>query len=208
MSYGGYGAAAAPSVLPAVEGISIGRTVSLDPRAWRRHEGDTFFGLDRADLAITGQGYLKLDELTHVHRFYTDEEIMLQAVTAAAEGGSPDDVTVFHGLWSHSPYPHERDHFLQRMRRATFEHEGVRWDRFWYPGYEHEQEPVLLWEAVWESRSGPPLRHVAQTCMLYSRELEAGGQEMLLALEVAPEGGQIAQELMVGIALTGQEYFA
>lgn len=207
MSYGGY-SPASHAALPKVDGIGIGRTVNLDPRAWRRHVGDSFFGLDRADLAITGQGYLKLDEMTHVHRFYTDEEIVLQAVTGSAEGGMPDDVTVFHGLWSQTPYPHERQHFLQSMRRATFEHEGVSWDRFWYPGYENEQEPVLLWEAVWESPSGPPLRHVAQTCMLYSRELEAGGQEMLLALEVAPEGGQVSQELMVGIALTAQEYFA
>jgi hypothetical protein len=192
-----------------VEGISLGRTVALDPRAWRRHGDDTFFGLDRADLPITGQGYLKLDEVTHVHRFYTDEEVMLQAVTGSAQGGTPDDVTVFHGLWSHHPRgSDERAAFLARMRRPSFEHEGVVWDRFWLAGYENEQEPVLLWEAVYEDRSGRPVRHVAQTCMLYSRELNAGGLEMLLALDVAPEQGDIVQELMVGIALAPAEYHA
>lgn len=198
-----------PATLPVVEGVTIGRTVSLDPRAWRRHGDDTFFGLDRADLVITGQGYLRLDELTHVHRFYTDDEVMLQAVTGSAEGGQPDDVTIFHGLRSHYPQgAHDRSIFLSRMRRATFEHEGVAWDRFWLPGYENEQEPVLLWEAVWEDRHSPPARNVAQTCMLYSRELNAGGLEMLLALEVAPEHGEVVQELMVGIALSPAEYFA
>ncbi|HEY0115098.1 MAG TPA: DUF2491 family protein [Allosphingosinicella sp.] len=199
----------APAALPVVEGVTIGRTVMLDPRAWRRHGEETFFGLDRGDLAITGQGYLKLDELTHVHRFYTDEEVMLQAVTGSAEGGSPDDVTIFHGLWSQYPRDsNDRAAFLQRMRRPTFEHEGVSWDRFWLPGYENDQEPVRLWEAVYEDRSGRPARHVAQTCMLYSRELPAGGSEMLLALEVAPEQGEIVQELMVGLALTAAEFNA
>jgi hypothetical protein len=207
MSYG-MSQPGGPAVLPVVDGISIGRTVSLDPRAWRRHGDDTFFGLERSDLVITGQGYLKLDEMTHVHRFYTDEEIMLQAVTGSATGGTPDDITVFHGLTSHTPYPHERADFLARLRRSTFEYQGVVWDRFWYAGFENEQEPVSLWETVWEDRYGPPVRNLHQTCMLYSRELNAGGLEMLLALEIAPEHGSIVQELMVGIALTPAEYHA
>jgi hypothetical protein len=89
--------------LPAVEGVTLGRTVSLDPRAWRRHEGDTFFGLDQAELRITGQGYILLDAHNHVHRFYTDEEIMFQAVSRYADGSGAEDITIFHGLWSHRP---------------------------------------------------------------------------------------------------------
>ena len=199
---------AGPAALPQVEGVTIGRTVSLDPRAWRRHGDDTWFGLDRSDLVITGQGYIKLDELSHVHRFYTDEEVMLQAVTGSAEGHHADDITIFHGLWSHHPQPHERGAFLHQLRQPVFNYQGTQFDRFWLPGYENEQDPVQLWEAVYEDRSGRPTRHVAQTCMLYSRELPAGGLEMLLALEVAPEQGPVVHELMVGIALAGTEFNA
>jgi len=197
------------AVLPEVEGVTLGRTVSLDRRAWTRHGDETFFGLDRAELVITGQGYIKLDELTHIHRFYTDDEVMLQAGSASAAGGAADDLTLFHGLWSNVPAsPAERDWFLARICRSVFEHEGVPYDRFWYAGYESDQEPVILSEAVYEDRSGHPVRHVQQTCMLYSRPLSAGGAELLLALEVTPEGGQLIHEIMVGIALAHDEFNA
>lgn len=197
---------APPASLPAVEGITIGRTVSLDPRAWRRHESDSFFGLDAAELAITAQGYIALDPGNHVHRFYTDEEIMFQAVSRAPDGTGADDLTIFHGLWSHHPATWQREQFLQRMRRSIFEHEGVTWDRFWYAGYENEQEPVRLIESLFEDRSGRPVREVVQTCMLYSRPLAAGGNELLLAMEIEADGGGIVQELMVGIALDPAEF--
>jgi hypothetical protein len=193
--------------LPAVEGVTLGRTVSLDPRAWRRHEGDTFFGLDQAELRITGQGYIQLDAQNHVHRFYTDEEIMFQAVSRSADGSGAEDITIFHGLWSHRPSTDPgRRHFIERMRKPVFEHEGVHYDRFWLAGYENDQDPVILTEDVYEDRSGRPTRQVVQVCMLYSRPLEAGGTELLLALEVAPDRDSIVQELMVGLPLAPAEF--
>jgi hypothetical protein len=44
--------------------------------------------------------------------------------------------------------------------------------------------------------------------MLYSRPLEAGGHELLLALEIMPEHGAPSQELMVGLPLTAAEFHA
>lgn len=204
MSYG------APAIgLPMVEGVQLGRTVSLDPRAWGRHEGDTFFGLEQSELRITGQGYIQLDASNHVHRFYTDEEIMFQAVSRGADGSGADDITIFHGLWSHQPHTDPgRRHFVERMRKPSFEHEGVRWDRYWLQAYENDQDPVILTEDVYEDWSGRPSRQIVQVCMLYSRELEAGGTELLLALEVTPDHGTIVQELMVGLPLSPAEFNA
>lgn len=65
---------------------------------------------------------------------------------------------------------------------------------------------MTLWEAIYEDHSGHPVRHVAQTCMLYSRALGAGGHEMLLALETMPDHGAPSQELMVGLPLTRDEF--
>ena len=198
------------SSLPVVEGVTLGKTVSLNPSVWRKHEGETWFGLDRADLTITAQGYIKLDEMTHVHRFYTDEEVMLQVGTGAARGGAGDDLTVFHGVWSGRPSnEHERRAFLDQLRREQFRWQDSTYERLWYGGgYDGNQEPVTLWEAVYEDWSGRPVRHVAQTCMLYSRPLPAGGHELLLALEIMPEHGMPTQELMVGLPLTAADFFA
>ncbi len=198
-----------PVGLPMVAGVTLGRTVSLDPRAWRRHEGDTFFGLDQSELRITGQGYIQLDPTNHVHRFYTDEEIMLQAVSRSADGSGADDITIFHGLWSHQPHTDPgRRHFIERMRKPFFEYEGVHYDRFWLEAYENDQDPVILTEDVYEDWSGRAARQVVQVCMLYSRGLAAGGTELLLALEVAPDHGSIVQELMVGLPLAPAEFNA
>lgn len=206
MSYGSQ--PPVPAMLPVVEGVTLGSTVSLDPRLWRRHEGETWFGLDRADLRITAQGYIQLDGMTHIHRFYTDEEVMLQVGTGAAGGGPGDDFTVFHGLWHHQPASDwDRRQFLDQLRREQFRWQDATYERFWYGGgYDGDQDPVTLWEAVYEDRSGRPVRHVAQTCMLYARSLPAGGQELLLALETMSDHGVPSQELMVGLALTPAEF--
>jgi len=193
--------------LASVEGVTLGRTISLDPRAWRRHQGDTFFGLERAEFPIVGQGYIQLSPESHVHRFYTDEEIMFQAVSRAPDGSGADDITIFHTLWTQEPRSEpERLQFIDRMRRATFHHDGVGYDRFWLQGYENEQDPVILTEDVYEDHSGRPARQVVQVCMLYSRPLAAGGTELLLALDLTPPEGGIFQELMVGLPLAPAEF--
>lgn len=200
---------APPPQLPVVRNITIGRSVTLDTLAWRRLGSETLFRLDRDTLVITAQGHITLDDGSHVHRFYTDDEIILQAVSFAADGSDADDFTVFHG-WasSYPPDGRSRSGFLDRLRRATYEVEGKSYDRFWYDGDARDQDPVRLWEAIYESRSGAPLRHVAQTCMLYSRPIGEDGSELLLAVEIAPEEGDIVQELMVGIPLTPAEFSA
>lgn len=194
--------------LPVVEGITIGATVSLDPRLWRRHEGESWFGLDRADLRIVAQGHIQLDAMTHIHRFYTEEEVMLQVGTGSVGGGPGDDFTILHGLWHQRPASeHDRRHFLDAMRREQFRWQDATYERFWYGGgYSGDQDPVSLWEAVHEDRSGRPVRHVAQTCMLYARPLPAGSQELLLALETAAEHAMPTQELMVGLPLDRNEF--
>jgi hypothetical protein len=201
---------AVPAQLPVVEGVTLGSTVSLNPDVWRRHEGESWFGLDRADLRITAQGYIELDAMTHIHRFYTDEEIMLQVGSGAALGGPGDDFTVFHGLWHQQPASeYDRRSFLDQLRREQFRWQDATYERFWYGGgYDGDQDPVTLSEAVYEDRSGRPTRHVSQTCMLYCRPLPAGGQELLLALETMPEHGAPTQELMVGLPLTSADLYA
>ncbi|WP_201781012.1 DUF2491 family protein [Sphingomonas sp. Leaf343] len=199
----------ARSRLAEVRNITIGRTVRLDALAWRMLE-NSGFQLDRDTLEITAQGVVKLDDGSHVHRFYTDDELMLQAVSQQANGSDADDFTLFRP-WS-SSYPADRDDkeaFLRRMSRPTWDQGGLPpFRRFWYEGDERDQPPVQLWEAVYYERDADPVSHIRQTCMLYARDLRPAGLELLLALAMAPEGGDYTHEIMVGLPLGLAEFTA
>ena len=55
--------------------------MSLDPLAWRRLGDETRFALDRDVLDISAQGLIRLESGQFVHRFYTDDHVMLQAMS-------------------------------------------------------------------------------------------------------------------------------
>ncbi|SFP51379.1 DUF2491 family protein [Sphingomonas rubra] len=205
----GSGDRARPSRLAEVRNITIGRTVTLDPLAWRMLE-NSGFQLDRDTLEITAQGIVRLDDGSHVHRFYTDDELMLQAVSQQADGSDADDFTLFRP-WS-SDYPADRgdkEAFLRRLARPRWEQDGLPpFRRYWYEDDDREQPPVQLWEAVYYDRDAEPVRHIRQTCMLYARDLRPAGLELLLALAMEPEGGDYTHEIMVGLPLGPAEFGA
>ena len=207
--FGGSGEEAAAPELPVVRNVTIGRTVRLDTLAWRRLEG-TSFELTRDTLDITAQGRITLDDGSHVHRFYTNDDVMLQALSALPDGSDADDFTLFHP-WS-SRYPSddlERNGFLRRLHKPVWDEEGLpRFDRFWYPGDSSDQTPVGLWEDIHEERTGAPIRRIYQRCMLYSRPVAPDGTELLLALAMQPEGGDLTNEIMIGLPLLPAEFNA
>ena len=207
---GGGGERAEPAALPVVRNVTIGRTVIVDPLAWRRLGSETKFALARDTLDITAQGQIRLDDGSYVHRFYTDDELMLQAVSHAADGSDADDFTLFQPWTSRYPaHAADRRQFVDRLRRASFQEPGLpRFERFWYPDDLSDQEPVCLWESVYHERTGRPVRRIYQCCMLYARALGEDGTELLLALEMEPEGGDVTHELMVGLPLTPGEFSA
>jgi len=51
-------------------------------------------------------------------------------------------------------------------------------------------------------------RRIWQTCMLFARELPGEMRELLLAIEMEPEGGDLTHEIMVGIPLERGEFEA
>jgi Protein of unknown function (DUF2491) len=199
-----------PDRLVVVRNITIGRTVVLDSLAWRRQPGINF-ALERDTLEIVAQGFVKLEDGGYVHRFYTDDDIMLQAVSQREDGLDADDFTLFQP-WS-STYPTDRsvhDEFFARLSKSAWTEPGLpQFDRFWYEGDTRNQAAVRLWEAVHDDRDGVPDRHIEQTCMLYARELDQdGGLELLLALVMQPEGGDCTHEIMIGLPLSVAEFSA
>ncbi len=198
--------------LAEVRNITVGRTVSLDPLAWRRLGDETHFSLDRDALEITAQGVVALDGGTYVHRFYTDDHVMLQALSDDEAGQVSYDFTLFTP-WSSAYPPGDRERRLWRDRLSEPVFDGTAeelpsYPRYWFAESDARQPPVTLWESIYDDRTATvPYSKIFQTCMLYARDL-AGGRELMMALEMEPEGGETTHEIMIGIPLEMAEFRA
>ena len=215
--FGGNDPAPAANRLAEVRNITIGRTVSLDPLAWRRLGDETVFSLDRDVLNVSAQGSIALDSGQHVHRFYTDDHVMLQAMSDDAEGRESYDFSLFVP-WTSAYPPGERERRVWRDRLSDPVFHGAAeelpdYPRYWFAESDAVQPPVTLWESVWDDRTATaPYSKIFQTCMLYARDL-AGGRELMLALEMQPQdaagmAGDTTHEIMVGIPLEMAEFSA
>jgi hypothetical protein len=196
--------------LPAIRNVTIGRTVMLDTLAWQRFGADTKFPLDRDTLVITAQGLVTLNEGGYVHRFYTDDHIMLQLVSNDPGGADVSDVTIF-APWE-SDYPGDRtdrELWAKRLRGRSWSGPGLpEFRRFWFGDEAPEQAPVTFWEELHDDRDGRVDRRIFQTSMLFSRELPGEGRELLLAIEMEPEGDAVSHEVMIGVPLEFGEFRA
>lgn len=197
--------------LPTIRNVTIGRTLMLDTLAWRRFGTDIRFPLDRDTLVITAQGLVNLNEGGWVHRFYTDDHVMFQAVSNDREGQDVTDLTVF-APWE-STYPggrEDRAAWRRRMSGQSFSAPGLpEYRRLWFGDEAPVQEPVTFWEDLHDDRDGVADRRIFQSCMLFARELgdETGseGRELLLAIEQEPEGDAVSHEIMIGVPLEAGE---
>ena len=204
--------AAPANRLATVRNITVGRTVSLDPLAWRRLGSETQFSLDRDVLDISAQGLVSLDSGQFVHRFYTDDHVMLQAMSDDEAGLEAYDFSLFTP-WTSAYPPSERERRIWRDRLSAPVFHGAAeelpdYPRFWFAESDAIQPPVTLWETIWDDRAATtPYARIFQTCMLYAREL-GGGRELMLALEQQPDGGDTTHEIMIGIPLEMAEFRA
>ena len=197
-------------VIPVVRNVTIGRSVRVDPLAWRRLGGEAKFRLTADVLSIVAQGRINLGADGFVHRFYTDDDLMLQMVSTDAMGQDANDFTLF-GPWS-SAYPPDaaaKRVWADRLRARTFGGADLpEYRRFWFGDTDERQDPVSFWETVYDDRTGLNFRKIYQTCMLFARDLPGEGRELLLAIEMEPEGGDLTHEVMVGIPLNVGEFEA
>ncbi|HEX8470532.1 MAG TPA: YjfK family protein [Brevundimonas sp.] len=215
--FGGQEAPAAAPALAVVRNITIGRTVALDPLAWRRLGDQTKFTLDRDVLDITAQGVVTLDTGQHVHRFYTDDHIMLQAMSDDPQGLESYDFSLFMP-WTSAYPPGEQQRRIWKDRLSAPIFHGAAeslpdYPRFWFTEADGIQPPVTLWETIYDDRAArTPYSKIFQTCMLYARDLP-DGRELMMALEMQPEDaqgkpGDLSHEIMIGIPLEMAEFRA
>lgn len=201
--------------LPTIRNITIGRTVILDALAWRRFGDELNFPLTSDTLMIVAQGFVELNEGSFVHRFYTDDHVMFQAVSTDRAGQDVTDVTLF-APWE-SKYPGsaaDRIAWKQRMSARTFTATGLpEYRRFWMGDEAPVQDPVTFWEELHDDRDGVVDRRIFQTCMLFARDIGADGRELLLAIDQESNidgqvEGEVSFEVMLGVALELGEFRA
>ncbi len=202
--------ALAASALPMIRNVTIGRTVMLDPLAWQRFGDELRFPFRGDTLQIVAQGLVALDDGGFVHRFYTEDHIMFQAVSTDRDGQEVTDVTLF-APWD-SQYPgaaSERAAWGRRLTAPSFTAEGLpEYRRFWFGDEAPVQAPVSFWEDLHDDRDGIVDRRIFQASMLFARELGADGRELLLAIEQQSEQGDVSFEIMLGVALELAEFRA
>ncbi len=195
-------AAPAPA-LPVVRNVTLGRSLTVDPLAWKQYGAESRFPLDRDTLIVTAQGFVALDDGGFVHRFYTDDHMMLQAVSSDRQGEDVNDLTLW-APWD-SQYPTDRadrELFRAQLKARTFTPEGLpEYRRFWFGDDAEAQEPVTFWEDLHDDRDTIVDRRIFQTCMLFARDLPGDGRELLLAIEMEPDGQPVSHELMLGVPL-------
>lgn len=198
------------NALAVVRNVTIGRSMRVDPLAWRRYGGAVNFKLDGDTLEIVAQGLVDMGADGFVHRFYTDDDVMFQVVSSDREGQRADDHTLFIPWASAWPSnPADRRRWRDRLMAPTFTSEGLPdYRRFWFADEAGPQEPVSFWENVYDDRAATTARRIFQTCMLFARDLPGDGRELLLAIEQEPEGGDLTHEVMIGIPLDIAEFSA
>jgi hypothetical protein len=200
----------APAALPVVRNVTVGRSVRLDPLAWRKLGPDARFALDTDTLVIVTQGRIDLGVDGFVHRFYTEDDVMLQIVSSDPEGQDAEDHTLFIP-WT-SAWPPDgaaKRRWADRLRAPAFTDQGLpEYRRFWFGDADARQEPVSFWESVYDDRAMSTERRIYQTCMLFARPMPGDSRELLLAIEMEPAGGDLTHEVMVGIPLDLGEFSA
>ncbi|MET0295193.1 MAG: DUF2491 family protein [Phenylobacterium sp.] len=209
--FGSGKAQAAAAVLPVIRNITVGRTVVLDPLIWRRHGAELKFEIDRDTLEVSAQGLIQLEDGAWVHRFYTDDHLMLQIVSDDRDGRLANDFTLFIP-WK-SGYPgssQEKRVWAEKLRGPYFEDEGLPiYRRLWFGDEAPDQAPVSFWEEVFDDRTASaPYARIFQTGMLFARDLPGEGRELLLAITVEPEAGDTTHDIMIGLPVGVGEFSA
>lgn len=194
-------------VVPEIAEITIGRTVEINRLALDLRGEDGKFSLPTRTLAFVAQGIVALDEGVFLHRFYTEDNTLLQILTSGREG-EIREMTVFVPL--ESVYPSRQsqiDEWRERIRQTSFRlDDGTVYHRLWFENSMHPEDPVQFVEEVYDERmQKEPPRRISQTCMLFSRALAGGDPELLLTILERHDSEETTVELMVGIPL-GSEH--
>ncbi len=188
-------------------GLVLGGAWSADLFAVRAH-GERFrFEFSDSSAVIVAAGHADLGDGVTLYRYYDDDDQMLQVLAGSDAVEDVREITLFQPFDSIVPGSAAawqawtgQDGW---MRAPSFElDDGTRYERAWFTDTPGPAELVEFVEYIRSSRDEAVGRRVAQSCMLYTREIP-GAEDLYEHLLVIKEetGAGEAIELMVGIDL-------
>lgn len=188
--------------LPTVGDAALGRALRLDPsmlEALSAALGEPV----SADFLITAQGRIDLSDesgSSWLHRFYDDDDRMLQAMTTDKDGGHAEEWSLYIPAASeHLAAGAKLADWTSLLSRAAYDHDGQAFDRLWYEDDDRDQPPVRFEETVYEEPDMSDARAIPQECMVYGSNSDKG--EVLLLAIVQGVGNEATLETMLGTGL-------
>lgn len=189
--------------LPVIDGLTIDRTAIIDALMLKTRSTDNLFELEHNTLTIEAQGLVDLSndaESSYIHRFYTDDDVMIQILTSDPAGQNVTERSLFVPLASFYPSAAKgMKQWIHDLGNPSLETEdGTRFERAWFDRQDARVDLVTFWENIYDDREMSTVRRIFQRCMLFIRE----GDELLLAIIQEPESGDATIEYMIGIPLS------
>jgi hypothetical protein len=184
--FGGGRAGPEPPSAPGPFGLTVGRAVALDTMRLRLEAPRLAMRPPPEALVISGHGVAELDASGLLHRYYDDEGAMLQVLcSGGTDEGSVREITLYHqwdevvpassGEWATWDGPGAR------IGAASFEAEGLRFERVWGDPATPWIEPAAFTEEITVDEG--PKRLIHQRIVPYRREVGTVVETLIIAVE-------------------------
>lgn len=188
--------------LPAIGDATIGRALRIDRSPLAALDD----GLDEetsTDFVVVAQGVAELADQSGsswLHRFYDEDDRMLQVLTDSRDGGIPEEWSFYVPVASeHLAIGETVEAWRPRLQKANSSYNGRTFARIWYDGDDSDQPPVRFTETVFEQREQKDGRTIVQECMIYGADIAVG--ELLLLDLIMDAGADVSFERMLGVGL-------
>ena len=189
-------------------GLGLGRAVALDTLRLRLEEGRLARGQPPDTIVITGHGVASLDASALLHRFYNDDNAMLQVLCSGGTGDdSIQEITLYHPWDEVVPTTASEwavwDGPTGRIGAATFEADGFRFERVWGQPDTPWVPPAEFTEDI--TIGAGPVRRLHQKIMPYRREVGSVTETLIIAVErdlASNDRGSVTFMIGYGLALS------
>ncbi len=193
--------------LPTPLGLRVGAAVDIDTLPLRMHADELHVELPEETILIVAQGFVELGDDAYVHRYYAEDDTMIQVLTVnGVEDSHVEEITLF--LPHESIYPGSVGEWAQwtekggKIGAPTYRFDdGTEYERIWFDTTPGHADPVAFTEEVYEDDEAEEADDVVQKVMLLGRNLEEGKKNEYLLITVEAYGGERTVELMVGVDL-------
>lgn len=188
-------------------GLRMGAAVDIDTLPLRMHADDLHMPLPDTTIITVAQGYIDLGDGTYVHRYYAEDDTMIQVLTVnGMEDQHVKEITLYMPYKSY--YPGSEGEWAQwtakggRIGQATYAlDDGSKFERIWFDDTDGYADSVTFWEEVYEDPESDEHSKILHRAMLYGRNLEDGKKNEYLMVSVESCDGEETVEVMIGVDL-------